>query len=88
MKKTYVPGEIARRGQAIYERSIRSHLGEDDKGKFLCIDVETGDYELDWDEMMACRRARQKHPDSLFFVHRVGYRAAHRLGGYRMTPRP
>lgn len=86
MNKTYVPGEIARRGQALYEEHIRSQLGADDKGKFLCINVETGDYELDWDEMVACQRARQKHPDSAFFIHRVGYRAAHRLAGHRLTP--
>jgi hypothetical protein len=35
--------EIARRGDEIYERDVCPHLGPDDEGKFVLIDVESGD---------------------------------------------
>ena len=50
-------------------------------GKFLIIDIESGDYELDDDDMAATRRAHARHPDGAFYGMRVGYRAAEVLGG-------
>src|ERR1051326_449776 len=39
--------EICERGMAIYEQQLRSKLGtEENTGKFLIIDIETGDYEM------------------------------------------
>lgn len=72
--------EIAQRGQALYDRDIRDSLGASDRGKFLVLDVETGDYELDSNEIAAVKRARAKHPDATFYVLRVGRSAAYRLG--------
>ncbi len=38
----YSAEETARRGDEIYERGSRSHLGPDDEGKFVVIGAETG----------------------------------------------
>jgi hypothetical protein len=38
--------EIERRGQALYEQSIRSKVGAGHDGKICMIDVESGDYEI------------------------------------------
>lgn len=76
----YSSGEIAERGQALYEREIRPSLAASDRGKFLVLDIETGEYELDTDEIAAVKRARAKHPDGAFYVLRVGHSAAYRLG--------
>jgi hypothetical protein len=74
--------EIVERGKAIYEQQIRQKVGtEENKGKFLIIDIETGDYEMDDDEIAATRRAHARHPDGAFYGMRVGYRAAEVLGG-------
>ncbi|HEX9735613.1 MAG TPA: hypothetical protein VGG06_26935 [Thermoanaerobaculia bacterium] len=72
--------EIAKRGQALYDRDIRDSLDASDRGKFLILDVQTGDYELDTNEIAAVKRARAKHPDATFYVLRVGRSAAYRLG--------
>ncbi len=72
--------EIAERGQALYEQAIRDLLDSSARGKFLVLDVETGDYELDFDELAAVKRAREKHPAAAFYVLRVGHRTAFRLG--------
>ena len=42
----YTKEEIAARGQAIYEQRIRAKVEPEHIGKFLIIDIETGDYEL------------------------------------------
>ena len=50
-------------------------------GKFLVLDIESGDYEIGDDEMEASRRSRAKHPDGIRYLLRIGYRAAASLGG-------
>jgi hypothetical protein len=75
----YPSSEINQRGQALYEREIQSLLGPNDRGKFLVLDIETGEYELDTDELAAVKRARAKHPDGAFYILRVGHPAAYRL---------
>ena len=73
--------EIARRGREIYEREIRPGVERDHDGRFLVVEVTTGRYEIDDDELTAFDRAREHNPDGLLFGLRVGRRAAHRLGG-------
>ncbi len=56
-----------------------------DQGKFLVLDVDSGDYELDADEIAAVKRARAKHPGAVFYILRVGRSAVYRLGR-KVTP--
>ena len=45
---TLTAEEIARRGEEIYERDLRARLEtEENRGKFLVIDIATGAYEID-----------------------------------------
>lgn len=80
--------EIARRGQALYDQRIRDRVEPTCKGKLLAIDVETGEYEIDTDELAALRRATSKKADALLYLLRVGYPAAYRLGGQFRTRQP
>ena len=45
--------EFAKRGDAMYENEVRPQLEPGDKGKFAAIDIETGAYEVDRDELRA-----------------------------------
>lgn len=72
--------EFARRGGAIYEKEVRPQLKADDHGKFIAIDIETGEYALDADELKACQKLRKRIPDSQIWMVRVGYRTVHRIG--------
>ena len=81
----YSSNEIAERGQALYVREIQGSLAASDRGKFLVLDIETGEYELDTDGLAAVQRARTKHPDGAFYVIRVGQSAAYRLGLKSLT---
>ena len=77
----YQPGEIAARGEKIYQEQIRSRVYPAEKGKFLIIDVESGDYELDEKAIVASQRLRQRRPDAVNFGMKVGYVAAFHFGG-------
>lgn len=84
----YSNTEIADRGQAFFERSIRDKLEPSDRGKLLVLDIETGDYEIDTDDVAAVKRARAKRPDGAFYVLRVGSPAVYRLGRKALAVSP
>lgn len=73
--------EFARRGDEIYDRDIRPHLEAGNEGKFILIDIETGAYEIDTDELAASDRLLARHPDAQVWLIRVGSRYARRFGG-------
>ena len=72
--------ELARRGQEYYDRHLRAKLEPQHNGKFLALDVETGDYELEASQLAAFDRAEAKHPGSVFYILRVGHTTAARIG--------
>jgi len=80
-KRRYSKEEFARRGDAIYENEIRPLLKTGDEGKFVAIDIESGMYELDADELRACQKLRARVPEAQIWMVRIGYRAVHRFGG-------
>lgn len=77
----YTKEEIAQRGKEWYEREIRSKVEEGNKGKILLIDVETGDYEIDDDQLAAAHRALAKHPVAALYGMRIGYPALGKIRG-------
>jgi hypothetical protein len=56
--------EFARRGDEIYARAFRPHLEPGNEGKFVAIDIETGAFEIDADELAASDRLLARHPDA------------------------
>lgn len=80
-KRRYPLEEFARRGDAIYQRDVRPKLTSKDVGKFAAIDIETGEYTVDADELKAGNKLRKLVPDAQIWMVRVGYRTTHRVGG-------
>ena len=80
-KRRYSKEEFARRGDTTYERAVRPNLSSEDSGKFVAIDIDTGDYEIDTDELTAGDRLRARLPEAQIWMVRVGSRAVHRFGG-------
>jgi hypothetical protein len=72
--------EICLRGSALYETKLRSKIEDGNLDKFLIIDIETGDYELDTDDLAASDRAHRKHPNGAFFGMRIGRRTSGTIG--------
>lgn len=79
----YSKEEFARRGDAIYDRDVQPVVTKSDKGKFVAIDIETGQYEIDADEMAACDRLEARVRNAQIWLTRVGLGYARRFG-----PRP
>ncbi len=75
--------ELDALGQAIYDRVVKPALGPDDQGKFVAIDVESSDFEIDQDDYSAIMRLRSRRPDADIWLMRAGYRAAYQIGGAR-----
>ena len=77
----YTKEEIAQRGKEWYEREIRPKVEEGNTGRILIIDIETGDYEIDDDQLAAAHRALAKHPGAALYGMRIGYPALGKIGG-------
>jgi hypothetical protein len=80
LQPRYSQEEFAQRGDNIYERDVRPHVKAEDEGKFVLIDIETGDYEMDVDELAASDRLLARHANAQVWLVRVGSRYARRFG--------
>ena len=76
------PQEVASRGEEIYEKQIRAQVEAGNKGKFVVIDVETGEFEVDEDDLRATQRMLARQPDAVLYGLRIGYPTAYTLGGH------
>ena len=77
----YTNGEIGRIGTEIYRRQIRDKVMPQHKGKFLILDIESGDYEIDEDDSKAEEILRARRPNGVFLGLRIGYKSAYTLAG-------
>jgi hypothetical protein len=50
------------------------------EGKFVAIDIETGVYEIDGDELVASDRLLARLPDAQIWLRQVGSRYVRRFG--------
>ena len=83
----YSRDEFARRGDEIYEHELRPLLETENEGKFVAIDIETGTYEVDANELAASDRLLVRVPNAQIWLRRIGSRYAHRFGFYpQSTP--
>jgi hypothetical protein len=48
-------------------------------GQFVAIDVESGAYEIDGEELTAAHRLLARYPDARLWVRRVASRYLHRV---------
>ena len=71
--------EVTRLGTEVYARVVKPALRPEDDGKFVAVDIDTGDYETDDDDDSAVMRLRARRPDGEFWLERVGEPAAYRM---------
>ena len=79
----HTPDELARLGAEVFDRQVRPALRPEDDGKFVAIDVVTGDHEMDQDDYAAVTRLRARRPSADIWLACVGQPAT-----YRMRRRP
>ena len=82
----YTSQEVASRGEAIYVQQIRDKVNPEHKGKFLVIDIETGEYEINADDLVATKQLLAKHPNAVIYGLRIGFPTAYRIGSRFIEP--
>lgn len=78
-KEQKARGDTSIRGDKIYQEQIRSIVEPKEKGKFVAIDIETGDYEIDVRDAVATRRLLKRNPQAITYAKRVGHPTAYRI---------
>ena len=76
----YTSEVVVARGKAIYHQQIQGKVEPKHNGKFLSVDIETGDYEIGTDDLTPTMSLLAKRPNAPIFSLRIGFRAAHRIG--------
>ena len=77
------PGEIiVERGEIIYQEKLQHLNRPENVGKYLMIDIESGNYEMGDNDLEVSRRAHEKYPDGEFYGMLIGYRGT---GAFGMT---
>lgn len=78
----YTTQETVRRGEEWFERAIRQEVDKPENfGKRLIINIETGEYEMDDDSLVATHRLLAKDPDAQLYGMKIGFPAASKRGG-------
>lgn len=84
-KRRYSKKEIAERGEAIFDERVQPEVVNRDPGEFVVIDVETAAYEIDANNLTACRRLWKRVPGAQIWVRRVGSRFLCHFGGHGLA---
>jgi hypothetical protein len=80
IERRYSKREFARRGDALYETKVRPQLSAEDDGKFVALDIDSGEFEIHTSEITAGDRLRKRLPEAQIWMVRVGSRYLHRFG--------
>lgn len=70
------PEEIAKRGEEIYQRKFKEKYEPSLNGKFLVIEIESEEGFLGNTSVEALEKAREKYPQKLFYIKKVGFPVA------------
>jgi hypothetical protein len=74
--------EVAHQAMELYASSIRDAVEiEDNIGKMVIIDIETGAYKVDLNGIESARKLRQQNPTARLFGIRIGYNVAVSFSG-------
>ena len=71
---------VAEKAKRFYEAQLRERLEASDRGRFVCIEPESGDFFLGDTLDEAVNQSIDVHPDCLTHTLRVGHAAAFHIG--------
>jgi hypothetical protein len=72
---------LAELGESFYAERLCDLLEPEQNGRFVAVEPETGRYFIGRDGSEALAAAHEAMPDALFYLKRIGYEFAHRMGG-------
>ena len=68
----YTVEDFARLGDILYEQNVLPALRPEDDGKLVLIDIDSGDFEVDRDEIAASDRLLARRPGAQVWMRRAG----------------
>ena len=83
-KPRYSKEEFARRGDEIYQSLVKDQFERDNYGKIIAIDIETGQWEIDKNEITATSRLEERLGDPQIWIAKIGSRYVRRFGAGRI----
>lgn len=76
----YNKEEYGRRGDEVYAQKIRALVERDHIGEIVALDIESGEFEVAKESLLAASRLKSRMPDAQIWCVRVGDRAVDRIG--------
>ena len=71
---------LAEKGRAYYTKHLKSVLEPAYTGHFVAIEPDSGQYFVGKNTIQTMQQARAALPDKQFYLVRIGYGYAHKLG--------
>lgn len=84
----YNATETVQRAEELYQSQIRPQVEAEHRGRYIAIDIESGEYEVGDDYHAAARRILARKPEAAIGVLRIGYAAVGRIGGRAKVAQP
>jgi hypothetical protein len=75
--------ELSRLGTEVYERKVRSRILPQHHGKYVAVDVDTGEFEIDANDLNAIQRLKARMPNAEIWLMQAGYPTTCRIGARR-----
>jgi len=69
----------------LFARVVKPRLRPEDDGKFVAVDVNSGEYEIDEDDYSAMTRLENRVPNADIWLERAGSPAAYHMLGIRCS---
>lgn len=85
---TIPEASLGERAMQLYRRIRTTVETPENIGKMIILDVDSGDYEIGDEMIEPSHRLQARHPGSILFCIRIGYKTAGSIGGAmeRMDP--
>ena len=71
--------EVAKLGNEILRTRIEPVVGPNNKGMFVAIAIDNGEYEMDSDDHTALSRLLARRPQSEIWLGRIGHKTAYTM---------
>ena len=77
---------LAEAGNQVYEDFVKPNIDEEaEKGRFVAIEVESHNYYIGNTPVDAFLLAREKHPDKVFHLVRIGFPGVYEISRLQPT---
>lgn len=76
------PEQVAARGEKLYQEKLKAILEPENNGKFVAIEVISGEYFVGDTILGAVELSHKKFPNRLLHTIKIGYEGVYKLGRF------